>query len=99
MDSLEPAEMAIQIMIYNLDMMQERSAYCEPMAEMPPPMIAPPCTKGPSLPAINPAAMLNTTPASLATNVRTCTKCQQAFVLEICFRTQIEGIAHTNKLG
>lgn len=40
------------------------------MDPMPPPTMPPPCTNGPSLPAISPAAMLNTTPMSFATSVR-----------------------------
>ena len=47
-------------------------AHCEPMEPMPPPTMPPPCTKGPSLPAIRPAAMENTTPISFATSVLTC---------------------------
>ena len=34
------------------------------MDPMPPPTMPPPCTKGPSLPAMIPAAMENTTPIS-----------------------------------
>ncbi len=44
----------------------------EPRDPMPPPTMPPPCTKGPSLPAINPAAIENTTPINFATSVRTC---------------------------
>ena len=48
-------------------------AHCEPMEPMPPPTMPPPCTKGPSLPAMSPAAIENTTPISFATSVLTCT--------------------------
>ncbi len=50
----------------------EEGTHWEPMAPMPPPTMPPPCTKGPSLPAISPAAIENTTPISFATSVRIC---------------------------
>ena len=43
------------------------------MEPMPPPTMPPPCTKGPSFPAISPAAMEKTTPISFAISVLTCT--------------------------
>lgn len=51
---------------------KRRGAYCEPKEPMPPPTIPPPCTKGPSFPAMSPAAMENTTPISFATSVLAC---------------------------
>ena len=43
----------------------------EPAPPMPPPTMAPPCTKGPSLPAMTPAPMANTIPVNLAIRVLT----------------------------
>ncbi len=50
-----------------------RGAHWDPMAPRPPPTMPPPCTNGPSFPAIMPAAIVKMTPVSLAIRVLTCT--------------------------